>query len=487
MTTVQQRMAAGVVWMVAARIADRAIGVVSMLVLARLLLPDDFGLVAMATAIGAVLDLLGAFNFDLALIQRKDANKSDYDTVWTFNVMFGCFCAVSLLLLAAPAAVFYREPRLDLVMCALALVYFVDGFTNVGIVDFRKELRFRDEFAFIMYRRVITFVATIACALWLRSYWALVAGMLVGRLSGLYLSYRMSGYRPTLALSAAGRLFHFSKWLFLNNVLLFLSRSGPNFIIGRMNGASGLGVYTLAYEISNLPTTELVAPISRATFPGFSKMHDTGLIATSYVKLLGIIALLILPIGIGIAAVAEPLVQFALGPQWEAAIPLIELLAIYGAISATQANNGIVWMALGRPRDVAMSVSLFLILFAPLLYFLLLNVGVLGAGYAYLIAYLLHLPFVVWNTKRLLALPWLAFAQPLWRPTLGVIAMYSGVKALDDLLVAAPAAIRLCAECLLGATIYAALVLALWVAAGRPIGAERFCLQRVFRLRADAA
>jgi O-antigen/teichoic acid export membrane protein len=487
MMSVQQRTAAGIIWMVAGRITDRAIGVASMLVLARLLLPDDFGLVAMATAIGAVLDLLGAFNFDLALIQRKDAGKSEYDTVWTFNVIFGCVCAVSLLLLAAPAAAFYREPRLDVVMYALALVYFVDGFTNVGIVDFRKELNFRDEFAFTTYRRLVTFVVTIACALWLRSYWALIAGILVGRLSGLYLSYRMSAYRPALALSAAGTLFHFSKWLFLNNILLFLSRSGPNFIIGRMSGATGLGVYTLAYEISNMPTTELVAPITRATFPGFAKMHETSVMATLYIKLLGIIALLILPMGVGIAAVAEPLVQFALGPQWEGAIPLIQLLAIYGAISATQANNGIVWIALGRPRDVTITLSLFLILFAPLLYFLLLHYDVRGAGYAYLVAYVLHLPFVVWNTKRLLALPWLAFAQTLWRPILGVVAMYTAVKALNGVLIAAPVVLRLCAECLLGATIYAASVLALWVAAGRPIGAERFCLTRVRWLRPDAA
>src|SRR5687767_1543898 len=140
MATIQSKMTTGIAWMVTARLADRGIGLISTLILARLLVPDDFGLVAMATAIGGILDLLGAFSFDLALIQKKDAGKNHYDTVWTFTVLFGLVCAIALVGLAIPAAIFYREPRLEAVMYALAVLYLVGGFSNVGVVDFRKEL-----------------------------------------------------------------------------------------------------------------------------------------------------------------------------------------------------------------------------------------------------------------------------------------------------------------------------------------------------------
>jgi len=97
MSHINERMATGIVWMITARLVDRGIGMVSTLLLARLLAPDDFGLVAMATAIGGLLDVLGAFSFDLALIQKKNAERRHYDTVWTLNVIFGLGCTAALL------------------------------------------------------------------------------------------------------------------------------------------------------------------------------------------------------------------------------------------------------------------------------------------------------------------------------------------------------------------------------------------------------
>ena len=135
-------MASGAAWMILVRLLDRSIGLVSTLILARLLVPADFGLVAMATAIGALLDILGGFSFDMALIQNPGAKRSHYDTVWTFNVLFGAFCAVAFIAIAAPAARFYNEGKLENVMYVLAIGYLLNGFSNIGTVDFRKELEF---------------------------------------------------------------------------------------------------------------------------------------------------------------------------------------------------------------------------------------------------------------------------------------------------------------------------------------------------------
>ena len=167
----------GIAWMVVARLMDRSIGIVSTLILARLLVPGDFGLVAMATAIAGALELLGAFSFDLALIQKQNAEKRHYNTVWTFNVLFGCCCGALLILLAAPAAAFYRESRLPPVMVVLAASVAIAGFTNVGVVNFRKDLHFRNEFKFLFLKRITTFMVTIGFAFVLKSYWALLIGI----------------------------------------------------------------------------------------------------------------------------------------------------------------------------------------------------------------------------------------------------------------------------------------------------------------------
>ncbi len=479
MATVQSKMALGIVWMVAARLIDRGIGVISTLILARILVPDDFGLVAMATAIGGILDLLGAFSFDLALIQNKGAGKREYDTVWTFNVLFAIFCGICLIGLASPAAAFYREPRLEAVMYALAVLYAIGGLSNVGVVNFRKELQFRNEFNFILIRRVVTFIVTITGAFWLRSYWALVLGMIVGRATSVYVSYQMSSYRPRLTLVAVKELFHFSKWLFFNNSLFFLMHSGPNFFIGRLNGTADLGIYTVAYEISNLPSTELVAPINRATFPGFAMMGDKPSIAAAYLKLLGMITLLILPVGVGIAAVAEPLVMAALGDKWLAAIPLIQWLAIYGAVTATATNNGVVWMVLGRPRDVTLYTMIFLLIFLPALVYFLENHGVIGVAYAYLLAAAVNIPPSMANSRKLLEFRWSEFLKVIWRPIIGVMVMYAAVGIFDHLASSdfSPV-LRLLGDSLFGALVYIIVIVGLWISAGRPSGAEAFCLER---------
>lgn len=488
MSALGQRMATGIAWMIGARLMDRAIGMVSTLLLARLLEPSDFGLVAMATAIGGILDLLGSFSFDLALIQKKNADRSHYDTVWTFNLIFGIICTVSLLVLAKPASLFYHEPRLVSVMYVLAVMYALSSFNNVGVVNFRKELLFRQEFIFIFARRVITFGITVTAAYLLRSYWALLMGMVIGRAVSVWMSYQMNAYRPRWSLAAAGELFHFSKWMLVNNALGFLRHDGCTFIIGRIFGSAGLGVYSVSYEISNLPSTELVAPINRVTFPGYAQMNDPKQIASSYLRLLGMIALLILPVGIGIAAVAEPLVRTMLGEKWLMSVPLVAILAISGAINATQTNNSSVWLAMGHPRKVTVVQACYLAVLFPSLYFFVTKFGVVGTGYAYLTAQTVDVVMEMSTTKRLLNLQWRAVASVVWRPIAGVVGMYFVVGWVDGVVAqSAPLPLlRLMIDAGAGAAFYCGAVVALWWIDARPNSAEAFCLRRLRLLPQEA-
>ena len=142
MEDVSRKMVRGAAWVIVARLSDRLIGLVSTVILVRILVPADFGLLAMATSIIAMLALISDFSFDLALIQNPKAERRHYDTVWTLNLLFSIAYALMLVLLAQPAAHFYHEPRLAAVMEWLALGTLIGGFTNVGIVAFRKACRF---------------------------------------------------------------------------------------------------------------------------------------------------------------------------------------------------------------------------------------------------------------------------------------------------------------------------------------------------------
>ena len=348
-------MAKGAAWMVLLKFIERGMGLLSTIVLARLLVPADFGLVAMAMSIIAVLELLGAFGFDWTLVQRSEATTDQFNTVWTFNVIFSLFCSAVLVLTAGFAAAFYFESRLQAIMYALALGTFVQGFENIGVVNFRRELQFNREFKFLLAKKLASVAITIPLAFAMTSYWALIIGVVFGKVVSVALSYRVHPYRPRLSLAAFGDLFHFSKWLFLNNIISFLNNRSADFVIGKMTGAQSLGLYSIAFEISNLPTTELVAPINRAAFPGYSRQaDDLPKLRDSFMSVIAMIALFALPAAAGIALVADLAVSVLLGNRWQATVPLIQVLAFYGVIMALQTNIIYVYVAIGKPKLVTL-------------------------------------------------------------------------------------------------------------------------------------
>lgn len=195
------KVAGGAAWMLLFKVAERAMSVIGIVILARLLLPEDFGLVAMATSVIALLEVLGTFSFDLAIIQRKEPTREHYDTAWTMNVLAATGGAVATALVAWPAAQFYSEPRLVGVMHVLALCWALQGLENIGTVNFRREMNFSREFHFLFAKKLWSFVVTVVLAWAFRNYWALLIGTLSSRVFGVALSYFMHPYRPRPSLA----------------------------------------------------------------------------------------------------------------------------------------------------------------------------------------------------------------------------------------------------------------------------------------------
>ncbi len=484
MKDINQKMAKGVAWMLLFKLVGRGLGIVSTIILARLLMPADFGIVAMAMSIIAVLELMGYFSFDIMLIQKQDADRSHYDTAWTFNVLFGLAAALILFAIAGPAAVFYNEPRLVVIMYILAIGTFVRGFENIGVVDFRKDMQFNREFNFMFLKRFSGFVVTIPLALWLRNYWALIIGITVMKVFGVILSYWMHAYRPRFSLATSGELFRFSKWIFLLNVFEFMWLRSADFIIGRISGARTLGLFSLSYEISNLPTTELSMPINRAVFPGYAKMSsDQSLLQQGYLNVLAMITLFALPAGAGIAAIAALLVAVFLGEQWVDATPLIAVLALYGTTNAMLTNTGTVFLAMGKPHYLSIVAALRVAVLIPALITFTRSAGAIGAAWTYLAVALLFMPVIFGLLFRLLDLSVARFLREIWRPAVATIAMYAAVTTFTGWAGTAAGMPgqtgRLIGAMIVGALVYTAVLLFLWRLAGRPAGAERFVADKL--------
>jgi len=489
MTDVSRKMVRGAAWVIVARLSDRLIGLVSTVILVRILVPADFGLLAMATSIIAMLALLSEFSFDLALIQNPQAERRHYDTVWTLNLLFSIAYALMLVLLAQPAAHFYHEPRLAAVMEWLALGTLIGGFTNVGIVAFRKEMRFDKEFTFLLSKRLAGFIVTVVFALLWRDYWALVGGTLTVMVVGVALSYLLQSYRPRFSLAARNELLRFSKWLYFNNLIFFFNTRLGAFVIGRIAGPHSLGLYSVSLEISNLPTSELAAPVNRAVFPGYSKMAgDLATLRTGFLNVLSMIALLVLPAGTGIAAIADLLVPVILGAKWSAAVPLIQILVIYGICIALQTNTGVLFVAKGKPQILTRLAGGYLAVLCPAMAWLTFQHGALGAALAVAGSALLFLPLNFYVLSRVIELTSSQLLAVLWRPAAASAFMVCAVKLLEGQLlnVMQPLAplLELVLLIAVGAFSYFAAVFALWRLVNRPAGAEKFIWdQAMHRIR----
>ena len=470
-------IAKGAAWMVLFRLLDRMIGIVSTVILARLLIPADFGLVAMAMSIIALIELATAFSFEIALIQKQDPQREHFDTAWTLNILIAVAGALLTAAVAYPAASFYGDPRLGPVMFAIGGAWLISGFENIGVVNFRRQMNFAAEFRLLATKRVASFIITMAAAFAFQSYWALVIGMAAGRVVGVILSYAMHPFRPRPTLKKARELFSFSGWMLVNNIAGAIGSRVPHFLIGRAFGAQTLGAYTIAAEIAALAHTELIAPINRAMFPAYSRLvAEPAAFRKTCVDATATILLIVLPISVGIAMLAAPFVRLLLGDQWDATVPIIEVLAVAGVATALTSNNLSAYLALGRPHLATATLVTRLLVLGVGIFVLYRPLGVLGVAYAELIAAATSLAVSLPVLLTTIRLRLMDYIKALWRPLVASVLMGVAIKQLIDATSmhagVGEAAIQLFTGVAAGMMIYPLILAALWLFSGRPESTE---------------
>ncbi|MGI9436926.1 MAG: lipopolysaccharide biosynthesis protein [Geminicoccaceae bacterium] len=434
MSTIGNSMARGAAWMVLMRLVIRGAGLINMVILARLLVPEDFGLIAMAMIFVGAIEILSEFNFDVVLIKEQQVRRAHYDTAWTLSIIRGVVMAALLLAIAGPAASVFDEPRLSPMISALSVSSLLLGLQNIGVVDFRKSLDFRKDFIFMASERVVAVMVSVGLALWLQNYWALVGGIIAGKLWRVVASYAMHPFRPTFALTMWRELFAFAKWLLLQNMLLFFRNRIDRLVIGKVLGAATLGLYTIAFDLANLVTSELMAPVRRALFPGYAKLaHQPDRISRLFVDIFGLTLWLGAPIAVGTALLADPLIHVLLGAEWRGAVPIVQMLAVAGFIALLSSGSHPVFLALGRPELQTYLAALSVVLLIPGLIVGTARAGVIGAAIAVVVAQLVVAVLDIVLVLRLLKLRSAAVGKAAWRALAALALMTAGVHALKQL------------------------------------------------------
>lgn len=476
MNEVRGQIFRGAVWVASSKLIERGIGLVSTLILVRVLLPEDFGLVAMAMSVMVAIEVFTSFGFDVVLIQNRDAEPAHYHTVWTFNVGIGVLFAASIALAAGAIATFYRDERLVHVLYAIAAIHAVGSLENIRIVDFRKYMQFHRDVAYRLAVKVAGFVVAVPTAIATQSYWALVAGMAAISVAKLVFSFWMKPFMPRPTLSRAREIFSFSVWLMANNAMFTAISRAQDFIIGRLLGARALGLFNVSNEISNMITTEIVAPINRAAFPGYARLSsDVDELRRTYLDVMGCIMLVAVPAAVGIAAVAELLVPLLLGANWLDAVPVVKVLALFGAVYSLSTNSVYVFHALAQPRRVTALAAWQLAATLPALYFGTVWYGLPGAAWALLlVGSVVAVPLMWVAVAGALRMSVMRVVERFLRPLLACGLMYVVVREFVDVAVADAwqVVLALIGAVGLGVLVYLAAISALWRLAGRPGGGE---------------
>ena len=479
--SLQRHMVKGSAWTVGVRWAARLLGLISTLFLARLLMPKDFGIVTIGMIVVGTVEIFNQTGQHLAIIRHPNPTRDHYDTAWTIFILLSSVLGAIVFFAAPLCDIYFHEPRAVPVVQILALRTVMSGFENIGVVDFRRDLQFHRQFIYQVVPSFISFFVTLAAALALRNYWALVIGIMVEQTSKLGLSYRLSPFRPRLSLSKARELWSFSIWTFLKSIGTYLSSQVDKLAIGSFAGAAAMGRYEVAVDVASSPSQEINAPMISVLFPVMAKtLHDRARLKELYLTVLYWSVLICSSTSIGVALVADDLVDVVLGPQWTDVKPLMPWLAVAYGLS------GIVWSVypaldvIGRPQISArlqwLSVLLLALFVVPaaLLFRDLLVVVEARFGFA-----VLTLPIMCGMLARELGLRYRDFGRVLWRPFLACFVMTGAVFSLQRVLEGGIVRLFVCAGA--GALAFTATVMLVWACLGCPDGPEKTIWHYVWR------
>ena len=332
---------------------ERIFSFLRLIILARILVPADFGLLGIAMLTMMTLENFSQTGFEAALIQKNETVKHYLDSAWTVGIIRGGFLFFILLVIAPYVAVFFEATQAAPVIRALGFSFLINAFTNVGTVFFKKELEFNKQFTYQLSGTLTDFIVTVSAALLLRSVWALVFGLLAGNTVKLVTSYTIHPYRPSfnLNLRKVKELFGFGKWILGSNIFVFFLTQGDDAVVGKILGVAALGFYQMAYKFANIPNAEITGIISQIAFPAYSKIQSNiPRLKKAYFNILKLTAFVSFPTGVMIFVLAADFTKIFLGDQWLPIVSVMKILSVYGIIGAITGSFGPVFRGIGDPH-----------------------------------------------------------------------------------------------------------------------------------------
>lgn len=329
--SLKQKAVSGVIWSVTERFSAAGLQFLVMIIMARLLSPADYGLVAMLQIFIAVSQSLIDSGFSQALIRKKDRTQTDLSTAFYFNIVVGLFLYFVLFFSAPLIADFYEVPELVNITRVIALGLLFNSLTVVQLALLSININFRLQAKVTLFAAAVSGILGITLAYTGFGVWSIVVQQVSNLGVNALMLWIVSHWKPSLCFSMASfrNLFGFGSKLMLSGLIDTLYKNIYLIVIGKIFSKTDLGYYTRAHQFSDFPAASLTYVFQRVTYPVLCTMQDDDeRLALNYRRLLRLIAFVIFPIMIGIAAVSKPLVLFLLKDQWAFTAVLLSIIAV---------------------------------------------------------------------------------------------------------------------------------------------------------------
>ena len=478
-----EQTAAAAAWLVSVRLLTKSVDFVALLILARLLTPADFGLVAVAMTLIFIVEAILELPINQALVRQPTITRSQMDTAFTLAVMRGLVLAALLALAAYPFSFIYGDQRLVGLVLALGWAPVLRGLVSPKLAVYARQIDFRRDFIIDIAGKLISLSCSIILAWQTHSYWALVLGTVVSPLVMMVTSYMVAPHRPRLTLCEWPIFAGFVGWSTVTQMLSALSWQADRLVLGRFGTRQQLGTFTLANDLSYIPEQALIKPIMRPLMSAFVHIGDSPeRLQKGYARASMALLALGSPVMLGLCLLADPIVRLMLGDKWLPAIPILQYLPLSLIPPLISAPFWSLAMAAGRPRLYTWQTLADLVVRSALLVIGAITGGVGGVVAARIAVSVLSAISAAWCVRAITGASVIRQFGAAWRIVLAGAAMSVGVcllRPLSEGYTGFELVLTVGFTVMAGGAIYLSALFASWLLAGSPEGIESWCVAQL--------
>lgn len=334
-SSLNKKTYSGLFWSFLNKGGSMVLSFICNIVLARLLTPEDFGIIGMVMVFVYLSAVFMDSGFGSALIQRQNTTDADFSTAFLWNLFLGVVLYVILFLTAPAIAEFYKIERLRIILRVLGLVLIINSFSLTQLSILRKNFDFKKISICFISASIIALIASIISAFNGLGVWSLVIFQLVQAFFNVVFIYFVSDWWPKLifSLTSFKKLFNFGGFILLASIVETLNRQAQSLIIGKYFDATNLGYYNQAQNLESAPVNVVYTVIGQVSFPLFAKLQDNRHeLIYKFERISSLVSFFIIPLMTLLIILAEPFIVIILSEKWLPVVPIFQILCIFGMI-----------------------------------------------------------------------------------------------------------------------------------------------------------